>query len=160
MMKFIHVGVLLIIFSVISACNPNSQDNTNSVPEELNVIVIHEGNNLSNGNFTSKSTKNIRSQENYESLLLTYSQAPPEILNFSEGSILLVDMGQKSTGGYKIGVTSTIKQNNQIQVNVLLSEPGTNCMVTQALTNPFQFVWIPSLKEQIIKESVQKTTCE
>ncbi len=160
MKRIIQTGVLLTILTMFSACNSDSQDDNEIIYEELNLIVLHEGNYLSSGDFTSKTTKNIRSQENYESLLPTYSQDSPELLNFTEGSALLVDMGQKNTGGYTIGVTSAIENNNHIQVNILLSEPGANCVVTQALTNPYQIVWIPNIKELLINESIQKSTCE
>ena len=160
MKTIMSTSVLVAIFSIVAACNSDSQEDSNVISDELNIVVLHGGSYLSNGDFTSKSTKIIQSQESYELLLPTYSSDTSKVLNFSEGSVLLVDMGQRNTGGYKIEVSSAIKHNEHIQVNVLLSEPGANCAVDTALTNPYQLVWIPSIHEQLIQENIQETTCE
>ena len=158
-MKSIFYSMLIPALFSISACDSSSNNEGDLGLSDLSVSVLHEGQSLNDGSFTSKSSQSIRSQEKYESLLLSYSQDSPEVLSFSEGSLLLVDMGQKNTGGYRIEVESATENDTHVAVSVLLSGAGANCNVIQALTNPYQFVWITSDKELIINESVNTYTC-
>jgi hypothetical protein len=64
-------------------------------------------------------------------------------IDFSKEYVIGVFAGQKSTGGNLIAVTSVTDAGNARTVAVTLTSPGTGCMVTQSLTNPYQIVAVP-----------------
>ncbi len=110
--------------------------------------------------YAQKQSKVIVSQKDYDNELLVYTSASPESLDFSTGKVLLVDMGQRNTGGYSIKVTSIEVSENYVIARVNLIQPGQNCLVTDALTNPYQFVFIPTLKEVLITERMTLEECQ
>ena len=60
-------------------------------------------------------------------------------------------MGEKTSGGYTIGIESAVETDKNIIITVKETSPEPNAMVTQAITNPFCVVKINSKKEIIIK---------
>ncbi len=66
-------------------------------------------------------------------------------------NFIILNMGQKNTGGYAIGVESAVETDKNIVITVKETSPDPNAMVTQALTSPFCVVRINSKKEIIIK---------
>ena len=60
-------------------------------------------------------------------------------------------MGEKPTGGYKIGVESVVETDKNIIITVKETIPEPNAMVTQVMTYPYCIVKINSKKEIIIK---------
>ncbi len=109
---------------------------------------------------TQKQSKVIVSQEDYDKELLIYTSASPESIDFVTGKVLLVDMGQRNTDGYSIKVTSIDASENYVVARVNLVKPGQNCIVTSALTNPYQFVFIPTQKEVLITERITLEECQ
>jgi len=111
-------------------------------------------------NDTQKQSKVIVNQEDYDKALLVYTSASPESIDFVTGKVLLVDMGQRNTGGYSIKVTSVDISENYVVAQVNLMQPGQNCLVTDAITNPYQFVFIPTQKEILITERITLEECQ
>lgn len=70
--------------------------------------------------------------------------APPRpMIDFERFQVVGVFMGEQSTGGHTIRVERLIDDNDTRMVFVSLEEPGEGCVVTQALTRPFQIVQVP-----------------
>jgi len=134
--------------------------NAASTPPEAAFYAIHQGSYTDSGAYTNKQSKVFVDQSAYRTELATYSSATPELIDFTSARVLLVDMGQRNSGGYAIAITSVDVFNDYVTANVVLTKPGTNCMVTQALTNPYQFVVIPTTKEVLISESVVVSNCQ
>lgn len=67
----------------------------------------------------------------------------PFPVDFSESYVIGVFMGQQSSGGYGIEVASITDRGDQRLVAVNLTSPGRTCVVTEALTSPYQFVVVP-----------------
>jgi hypothetical protein len=122
-------------------------------------VVLNQGLYTDNGIGTKKQTKIISSQADYAMELVNYSSAKPASVDFDKGRVLLVDMGVRSTGGYSVGVTVVDVAENWVVANVGLVRPGSGCVVTQAPSNPWQFVFIPSRKEILVSESLKITNC-
>jgi hypothetical protein len=122
-------------------------------------VVLNQGIYTDNGIGTKKQTKIISSQADYAMELLNYSSAKPASVDFDKGRVLLVDMGVRNTGGYSVGVASVDVAENWVVANVGLVRPGSGCVVTQAPSNPWQFVFIPSRKEILVSESLKITNC-
>ena len=164
MKESILLFVLLISCAMISSCNVIVE----SEEEEgkLDIEILHEGNILTTTDFsvfpnnkTRKQSLVFRSQEDYDDTLLEYTDEDSEILDFSEGRVLLVDMGPRGSGGYSTKISSVSEHNNYVLVNVVFYKPGTNCLASMATTNPFKFVWIPSTKEILVRETLEIKDC-
>ena len=64
---------------------------------------------------------------------------PPEV-DFSREMLIVVAMGQRSSGGFHIIVDGIYERDNRLEVVVKNSLPGKNCLVTTALTEPVDIV--------------------
>ena len=153
-MKQILSFLGLAIFLLCCAGEASSQDS------ELQFVELHRGYYMNGRPYTKKQTKIITSQADYEAELAFYWNETPTSVDFSTGKVLLVDMGMRSNGGYSISVTSVhANTDGFVTANVELLKPGSRCFTTQALTNPYQFVYIPSLEEILVTETVRVNRC-
>ena len=84
--------------------------------------------------------------QNDENLKNKISSADIQTSNF-----IIFNMGEKPTGGYKIGVESVVETDKNIIITVKETTPEPNAIVSQVLTNPFCVVKINSKKAIIIK---------
>ncbi|WP_035672801.1 protease complex subunit PrcB family protein [Flavobacterium sp. 83] len=88
----------------------------------------------------------IKMLQNDENLKNKISPNDIQTSNF-----IILNMGNKNSGGYKIEVESAVETEKNIIVTIKETIPGPNEMITQAITNPFCLVRINSKKEIIIK---------
>jgi hypothetical protein len=88
----------------------------------------------------------IKMLQNDENLKNKISSNDIQTSNF-----IILNMGNKNSGGYKIGVENAVETDKNIIVTIKETVPGSNEMTTQAITNPFCVVRINSKKEIIIK---------
>ncbi|MFV5699969.1 protease complex subunit PrcB family protein [Flavobacterium sp. ZT3R17] len=88
----------------------------------------------------------IKMLQNDENLKKKISSNDIQTSNF-----IILNMGNKNSGGYKIGVENAVETDKNIIVTIKETIPGPNEMTTQAITNPFCVVRINSKKEIIIK---------
>lgn len=70
----------------------------------------------------------------YGSLL---SPPPVPEVDFSRESIIAVFLGSQPTGGYGLSVRELTLENNDIYVNLDISEPAADAITTQAITSPW-----------------------
>ena len=73
---------------------------------------------------------------------------PNDIQN---SNFIVLNMGEKPTTGFKIGVESAVETDKNIVITVKESSPETGAIVSQLVTNPYCVVRINSKKEIIIK---------
>jgi hypothetical protein len=66
-------------------------------------------------------------------------------------NFIVLNMGEKTSGGYKIDVESAVETDKNIIVTVKETSPEPGTMATQEITNPYCVVKINSKKEIIIK---------
>ena len=66
-------------------------------------------------------------------------------------NFVVLNMGEKTSGGYKIGVESVVETDKNIIITVKETIPEANAMVSQVITYPYCIVKINSKKEIIIK---------
>jgi PrcB C-terminal len=74
--------------------------------------------------------------------------SPNDVLS---SNFIVLNMGEKTSGGYKIGIDTVVETDKSIIITVKETIPEPGGMVTQAFTNPFCVVKINSKKEIIIK---------
>lgn len=66
-------------------------------------------------------------------------------------NFIVLNMGEKATGGYKIGVESVVETDKNIIITIKETVPEPGAMTTQGITTPYCVVKINSKKEIIIK---------
>jgi hypothetical protein len=66
-------------------------------------------------------------------------------------NFIVLNMGEKATGGYQIGVESAVETDKNIILTIKEMVPEPNAMVSQVITYPYCIVRINSKKEIIIK---------
>lgn len=71
--------------------------------------------------------------------------------DIQKSNFIVLNMGEKPTAGFKIGVESVVETDKNIIVTVKESSPEPDAMVNQVITNPYCVVRINSKKEIIIK---------
>lgn len=71
--------------------------------------------------------------------------------DIQKSNFIVLNMGEKPTSGFKIGVESVVETDKNIIVTVKESSPEPDAMVNQVITNPYCVVRINSKKEIIIK---------
>jgi hypothetical protein len=71
--------------------------------------------------------------------------------NISNSNYVILNMGEKNTGGYSIGIEKVEETDQNIIITVKENNPAADAMVTQVITYPYTVVRIHSKKEIIIK---------
>lgn len=66
-------------------------------------------------------------------------------------NFIVLNMGEKTSGGYKIGIESAVETDKNIIITIKETTPQSGSMVTQEITTPYCVVKINSKKEIIIK---------
>ena len=78
--------------------------------------------------------------------------APPApSVDFGEEMVVLVAMGERTSGGYAIGITNVAEDPDGRYVEVLEVSPGTGCAVTLALTQPADAVVLPAARAAAVR---------
>ncbi|KQB39746.1 protease complex subunit PrcB family protein [Flavobacterium aquidurense] len=71
--------------------------------------------------------------------------------DISNSNYVILNMGEKNTGGYSIGVEKVEETDKNIIITVKEINPAPDAMVMQVITYPYTVVKIHSKKEIIIK---------
>jgi hypothetical protein len=134
-------------------CQPADQQ---PEPQPLQSDVLIDRIAQRSGEFTEQQIKVITDQTSLDTELVRYSEDPLSV-DLDTGQIVLIDMGQKNTGGHSIEAPVFTESGDQVEVLVEFVSPGANCAVTTALTNPYMFVYVNTRKELVISQrSVQR----
>ena len=72
-------------------------------------------------------------------------------LDVQNANFVILNMGEKTTGGYSIGIENVVETDSNIIITVKETNPDPESMVTQAFTMPFCVVKINSKKPIIFK---------
>ena len=158
MKRVFCISVLSVCLSVLPGCGGASNAATLQ-PPQMQFIVLNQGTLPEGGVFTRKQAKVISTQADYAAELAIYTSAAPGAVDFTNGKVLLVDMGPRSSGGHAIRVASIDVADGWVVAHVELVKPGPQCGATMSLTNPYQFVFIPTLNEILLSEKVVVAVC-
>ncbi|CAA9201671.1 hypothetical protein FLA105534_03709 [Flavobacterium bizetiae] len=71
--------------------------------------------------------------------------------DISSSNYVILNMGEKNTGGYSIGVEKVEETDKNIIITVKEISPAADAMVMQVITYPYTVVKVHSKKEIIIK---------
>jgi len=107
----------------------------------VNLETIDQG---AYGNTEEASLLAIRDQDTFESFWNSLHGGNVEVpdVDFSEKMVLATVLGERPTGGYEAEITGVTRGSDPPEVSVSLTEtePGPNCIVTQAITVPYHIV--------------------
>jgi hypothetical protein len=84
--------------------------------------------------------------------------APPPDIDFSKEFVIAVFAGQQPTGGHSIVVAAVIDALDTRIVDVKLVKPGAGCMVTEALTTPYQIVAVPISDAPLMHKDLEEVS--
>jgi hypothetical protein len=133
--------ILLVILATIASCS-TSVANFDE-PNMLYEVLIQQENGGSSIRFFE-----ILSESNEIAMLQNDKNLKNKIsaTDIQNSNFIILNMGEKSSGGYKIGIETVVETATNIIVTVKETIPEQGSMVTQALTNPFCVVKINSKK--------------
>jgi len=102
----------------------------------------------------------FRDQESFNARLAEYVESVQEhTVDFSTKRAVLLDLGQRNTGGYSIATSEIQEFNDNVIVVITVTKPGSSCAVTQAFTSPFEFIEVQSIKEILFVEQLVISDC-
>jgi len=149
----IKISIIAVVISLIFyGCT--SSEASDGI--KIKKVVLHtssEGNQT--GIFTNKNITILNSQNKYSDELLKYSSNSAELLDFSKGNVLLIDVGE-ITACNEIKSVNIIE--NETSINIAIEYQGNNptMLCPAVMTNPYQFIWVPSKKRILVSESIEK----
>jgi hypothetical protein len=77
-------------------------------------------------------------------------QPPLPSLNFSENVVVALVDSPRTTGGYSITITHVLASGTGVTVRAVHQSPGPDCLVTQALEQPYHIVTTPVFSGEAI----------
>jgi len=151
--------LILVLFSSLALSCSNQGEEEIIIPFE----VIHGGSYSAIGD---KRQVVIKNNDDYQKLMsevyANLDQMPriPEV-DFSRNYVVAVFMGTKNTGGYAINFDKIIKRTNDLTVSVYETSPGAKCVVTDAITQPYEIVKIPKIDKTVkFKTKLRVKECQ
>jgi hypothetical protein len=151
---------LITLATIFFSCKTNQVVSTTSFePKNITYIELNSG---TNGDFPEKTNKIINNQNDYNEAWTAafkrfFDKQKPARIDFETKMILLVTMGEKTSGGYTIKIDSITENEKTIVVTVLETSPGKNCMNTSVMTYPHQIVELKKSSKEIVFKTVEKT---
>ena len=142
MKKIVASLVALALVSCGTKATKNSENNS------LFEILIQQSNGVSSTRFFEilSEPDQIAMLQNDENLKNKINPNDVQTSNF-----LVLNMGEKTSGGYSIGIDSVVETDKNIVITIKETSPEPGSMVTQAFTNPFCVVKINSKKDIIFQ---------
>lgn len=138
--------ILSVLAVTLVSCGATSTKNSDA--NKLYEVLTEQSNGGANIRFFEilSEPNEIRMLQNDENLKNKIGPNDVQKSNF-----IVLNMGEKTTGGYSIGVANIIETDKNIIITVKETNPEEGSMVTQGFTTPFCVVKINSKKEIIIK---------
>lgn len=161
MNKKLLIAGLIIIALVGLALNITSKE----LARELRFVVPFET--ISQGSYSGhpeRASYVIDNQEDWQELwqkitAKTFPQPPLPEIDFGNHMLLARFMGQRTSGGYVVQFIIILEEEEKIKAVALEVSPGPGCIVTQAITEPYQMIQIPRTGKEIrftIKEATRR----
>jgi hypothetical protein len=133
-----------------------------NVPQDISFAVLDEGQNAAD----MPTRKNyVVGSDTYLKWLWTtaYGADAPDMpgINFDEEYVIGVFAGEQSSGGHGIRVISVTDADTVRMVKIEVTRPGAGCVVTDAITSPYQLIRLPASSLPLEKEYVERVEdCE
>jgi len=143
------LGIILGAVLITQSSKPAQESKPDIGPIEFIRLEIPLG-----GESQTRQGKMFRNQVEWDQY---WQQQPPEIpVDFEKFNLVLVEAGEKPTGGFTIAVKSVIQSEKNLTVQVEETRPGSNCLVTQAFSYPVDAVLLSKIQKEVSFEFSQK----
>ncbi len=96
----------------------------------------------------------IKNNEDYQKLMAevynNLDQMPqiPDV-DFSKNYVVAMFMGSRNTGGYTLKFDKVIKRADDLTVSAYETSPGKTCIVTEAISQPYEIIKIPRIEKKV-----------
>lgn len=137
--------LLLAVVLMLFSCSTTQKGSANKTLYE---VLLQQNDGGANINFYE-----ILSEPNEIKMLLNDEKLKGKIStnDVQQSNFIVLNMGEKPTGGYGITVDSVIETEKNIVIKVKEITPEAGAMLTQSITYPYSVVKINSKKEIIVK---------
>jgi hypothetical protein len=154
----ISAVLLSVVVPLLVSCAPNS--NADTPFPAVNFTVIASGDSTINGLPANRKLEIYTGQTAFNASLYLFLQPVAEhTVDFSSRRVALLSLGGRPTGGYSISAEKIEDHGDFIKASIVIRKPGSNCGVTQALTSPYQFIEVESVKELLFEERIEVVNC-
>ncbi|MFA9188449.1 protease complex subunit PrcB family protein [Flavobacterium sp. FBOR7N2.3] len=138
----LSVCIVLVLFSCKTIVKVQDEQ------QALYEVLLQQNNGGGNINFYE-----ILSEPNEIKMLLSDEKLKGKITadDVQKSNFLILNMGEKPTGGYAITVDNVVETDNQIIIKVKEITPEPGAMLMQVITYPYTIVKVNSKKEIIVK---------
>ena len=157
-MKLKMIAILMsIAIPLLVNCAPNSDAGT-----PLPLVAFSEiasGDHAISSQPVNRKLELFTDQVAFNAALYLFIQPLVEhTVDFSSRRVVFLSLGGRPTGGYSIFVEKIEDHGEFIKASIVIRKPG-NCLVTQAITSPYQFVEVESVKELLFEERIEVVNC-
>lgn len=136
---------ILVILVLVSCGVKKSSDGSSKILYEVLTEQSDGGGNIKFFEILTEPNE-IRMLENDPHLKAKMKQD-----DISNSNYVILNMGEKNTGGYSIGVEKVEETDKNIIITVKENNPAADAMVTQVITYPYTVIKVHSKKEIIVK---------
>ena len=156
--KLKNAAFAVLLTSCLAGCLSDTRAETPIPTVPFSVIV--SGDNPVSGVDKNRKLEVFRDQASLNTRLAEYVQLVQEhTVDFSTKRAVLLDLGQRNTGGYSIATSEIQEFNDHVIIVITVTKPGSTCAVTQAFTSPFEFIEVQSIKEILFVEQLVVSNC-
>ncbi len=129
-------------------------------PVAVEYVVLHKADYNLDDRSTVKSFLPIETEAQYRGELAKHSVEVPKPVDFTRQRVVALTMGSQPAGGYAVGVSKVEEYADKVVITVELRSPGIGCINTQAISNPYEFAQIDSVKPMEFSEVEVVQQCE
>ena len=129
---------------LLAGCASTSSDNSG-------IVVLASG---SHSNMKDQQYMDIHNQADFDAMwqkaFVNQSGAPAKpVVDFSKDMVLAVFIGDQPTGGYTIRLNNTDASGDNVDVTVLVTQPGQNCRHPESSSDAFLIAAIPASTKSV-----------
>ena len=128
--------------------------------DEIAFRVLHKADYNIDDRPTFRNFLVLTDAQAYAAELKNYSIEFPAGIDFNSNSIVVATMGTQASGGYAITAMKAEEYEDRVVVQYAFVSPAENCLTTQAQSNPYEFVVLPTRKPLEFIEVTRVQRCE
>ncbi len=139
-------SILFLLTLILASCGASSVKNTENKP--LFEILTQQNDGGANIRFFEILTEpnEIKMLQNDAKL-----KNKTSVNDIHNSNFIVLNMGEKETAGYKIGIDNAVETDKNIIITVKETTPKSGAVESQVLSNPYCIVKVNSKKPIIIK---------
>ncbi len=130
------------------------------VPYDANSLPIRRIGQWSTSGISTPERVVIRDDSSYARFWNGLGAGERPSVDFSRDVVIAVAAGQRQTGGHSIAVGRVVRSGQGLAVEVVETEPGSGCSVTQAITQPVDVIAVAAADAKTWSFSDRKVTAE